>query len=145
MTIDFLQGVKINCLGGKKNCRFGGFYNPNSHCQRYCAGCSHWFHLGCLQRMTAEPSLEMILGHRPHPSIVPQFIRLVSIPIERGGLSGIVGNGRVQLRAREWVENGGKPPADWHQEIGEGHLEKLESFQLELIYFQCPTCDRAIW
>lgn len=137
------QGIKKNCLDNE--CRFGGIYNPNSHCQRFCSGCNRWFHLGCLRRTEDKPSLEMLLGHECHSRISPRFQRFISIPIERGGLSGLVGNGRPQLRAREWIKNGGEPPADWFQEIEEGYLEKQESLQLTLIYFQCPTCDRAIW
>jgi len=137
------QGMKENCLG--EECRFGGIYNPNSHCERYCAGCSRWFHLGCLQKMEGKPSLEMLLGHECHPRMSPHFQRFISIPIERGGLSGLVGNGRPQLQARELVSNGRKPPGDWLREIEEDYLEKQELVQLELIYFQCPTCDdRAI-
>ena len=75
----------------------------------------------------------------------PWFQHFISIPVERGGLSGLVGNGKAQLQARQLVSNGRKPPGDWFLEIEDGYLEKQESVQLELIYFQCPTCDdRAI-
>ena len=94
--------------------------------------------------MKEKPTLGGILGHECHPNLAPWFICFISTPIERGGLSGIVGNGRPHLQAREWVQNGGKPPGDWVQDIGEGYVEKEDLLLSHLIYFQCPTCDGVI-
>ena len=55
--------------------------------------------------MKEKPTLGRILGHECHPNLAPWFIHFILTPIERGGLSGIVGNGRPRLQAREWVRN----------------------------------------
>jgi hypothetical protein len=94
--------------------------------------------------MKSQPTLEMVLGHEFDGQMDPQFKYIISIPIERGGLSGIAGNGKQQLQIRELVKNGRGPAEDWVKEIGEGYVDKQESLQLTLIYFQCPNCDRAI-
>lgn len=91
--------------------------------------------------MKSQPTLEMLLGHEFHGQMDPGFEYIISIPIERGGLSGIAGNGKQQLQIRELVKNGRGPPEDW---VKEGYVDKQESLQLTLIYFQCPNCDRAI-
>ena len=84
----------------------------------------------------------MILGNECQQAIGPRFLRFLSVPIERGGLFGVVGNGKQQLQARKMASQNGVVPASWFRGIDGGYLEKCES--MKLVYFQCPTCDRVI-
>jgi hypothetical protein len=125
-----------------KECRHGGVYSPSSHCQRYCSACLRWFHLGCLGSVEAEPTLHMILGYDYRQTADPHILRFLSIPVERGGLFGVVGNGRDQVQARKMACNDRVVAATWFRDIDAGYVEKCES--MRLVYFQCPTCDRVI-
>jgi|ERR1700683_5081646 hypothetical protein len=131
----------MNCLG--EDCRHGGIYSPNSHCQRYCSACLRWFHLGCLSCVEEELTLDMILGHghECQQTLGTRFLRFISAPIERGGLFGVVGNGRHQLWARE-IGCNGIVTASWFKDVDAVYLEKCES--MDMVYFRCPTCHRVI-
>jgi cobalamin biosynthesis protein CobT len=65
--------------------------------------------------------------------------RFLSAPIERGGLFGVVGNGRQKLQARKMASQNGVVLASWFRGVDAGYLEKCES--MRLVYFQCPTCN----
>jgi tartrate dehydratase beta subunit/fumarate hydratase class I family protein len=84
----------------------------------------------------------MILGYGCQQAIGPRFLRFLSIPIERGGLFGVVGNGRQQLQARKMANQNGVVLASWFRGVNVSYLEKCES--MRLVYFQCPTCDQVI-
>lgn len=130
-----------NCLQDK--CRHGGIYNPNSHCQRYCTGCAMWFHVGCLGRFDGEPNLKRVLGHDIQSTVPEQFLKFIQIPIERGGLSGLVGNGQSQFWARSRIGMDDVIPPDWNLQVSQEYLKRCEG--VKLVYFHCPTCDRVIW
>jgi hypothetical protein len=98
--------------------------------------------LACGGFTLAEPTLHMILGYECQQTIGPHLLRFLSIPIERGGLFGVVGNCRQQLQARKMARNDGVVAATWLRDVDAGYLKKCES--LELVYFQCPTCDQVI-
>lgn len=87
-------------------------------------------------------TLEMILGFECQQVASPRFLRFISIPIERGGLFGVVGNGRQQLQARKMAASDKVVPEFWFRNIDPGYLDKCES--MKLVYFQCPTCDLVI-
>ena len=84
----------------------------------------------------------MILGYECQQAIGPSFLRFLSVPIERGGLFSVVGNGRQQLQTRKMASQDGVVLAFWFKVIDAGYLKKCESTRL--VYFQCPTCDQVI-
>jgi hypothetical protein len=84
----------------------------------------------------------MILGYECQKTVGPHLLRFLSIPIERGGLFGVVGNGEQQLPARKMARNDGVVAATWLRDVDSVYLEKCVS--LKLVHFQCPTCDRVI-
>jgi hypothetical protein len=92
--------------------------------------------------LEAEPTLRTILGYECQQTADPQLLRFLSIPVERGGLFGVVGNGRQQLQARKMARNDRVFVATWFRDIDAGYVEKCGS--MRLVYFQCPTCDGAI-
>jgi hypothetical protein len=106
-----------------------------------------WFHLGCLKPFPGEPEAEEILGadfFEVRPQIPEPFLRYLCIPIERGGLSGVAGNGKDQM----WVRLEGKRSAfydkkpDWYPGVSPDYFKEWED--TKLVYFYCPTCNRAI-
>jgi hypothetical protein len=84
----------------------------------------------------------MILGYDCQQTADPHLLRFLSIPVEREGLFGVVGNGKWQLRARKMACNDRVVAETWFKDIDAGYVEKCES--MRLVYFQCPTCDRVI-
>jgi len=123
-----------------------------------------WFHVGCLGRFDGEPNLKRVLGHDIQSTVPEQFLKFIQIPIERGGLSGLVGNGQSQLWARSRIGRGGLSglvgngqsqlwarsrigmddviPPDWNLQVSQEYLKRCEG--VKLVYFHCPTCDRVI-
>ena len=64
-------------------------------------------------------------------------------PIERGSALGAVGNGKVQLRARqllrEWKDDGIE---NWERLIGPRYITAM--LKQEPVYFRCMICDLFI-
>jgi hypothetical protein len=97
--------------------------------------------LGCLSSVEADPTPHMILGYECQQTVGPH-LRFLSIPIERGGLFGVVGNGRQQLQARKMACDDNVVTATWLSDVDAGYFGKCES--LKLVYFQCLMCDQVI-
>lgn len=65
---------------------------------------------------------------------------LLRVPIERGGLSGLVGNGKMQIAVRAMST---KPPgSEWSRKIDTNYVN--QALGVGHAYFACPTCPRAV-
>ena len=109
-------------------------------------GCKMWFHIGCLQHFPGEHKPEAILGldffkNRVRLPVPEPFLKYLLIPIERGGLSGLVGNGRDQLWIRTVWRDAIETP-NWSEGVRLNYLKGWE--EVTAVYFHCATCDRVI-
>jgi len=106
MPCMFHQGAIHRCT------ECNGPYNPDTHQQRYCRTCGHWFHNDCLQSLPRECQrpLELVKEHiiRGGLSIEDKYEKMLCIPICRGKRNGIVGNERVIMNLWGEVEKAEK-------------------------------------
>lgn len=128
------QNISKGC---KKNCH--GLYRPNYDIQRYCTQCITWYHIGCCTGMKgALPTLQQVLGEDQSPPLEEKGRRLLMVPIERGGLFGLVGNGQIQLAIRQtWW----RKKEVW-EEVDLVYQELVEKTIFS--YVLCPLCFRPI-
>lgn len=95
-----------------------------------------WYHVGCVKPVEVEASIptEDIAGTSSRDDVLESLLRL---PIERGFLAGIVGNGQVQLALRENAKKG-RPFAE-----DAFNIRYLALFTGREMYV-CPTCQMII-
>lgn len=131
--------------GCTNDCPILGVYEPDRQEQRFCERCTRWFHLGCLNSLTPDelgtlPSLPEALAGAAATNAYEG--RLLSIPIKRGMLSGISGNGHQQIRARKRARHPGQVEfaEDVEDRINEDYIAGYTSRS----FFRCPLCQTMI-
>jgi hypothetical protein len=68
--------------------------------------------------------------------------RLAAVPIVRGGVHPISGNGRKQLKVRSWAKDFTEAPDDWEERLGPRYLH--DALAGSWTFFKCPHCDSLI-
>jgi hypothetical protein len=120
-----------------------GIYNVNSDIEHYCTCCKCWFHIKCIKRGRRQttPTLSDILTFQlsPHPK---DLLRILMVPIERGGIFGLSGNGQIQLRVRREVQNSEGFNLGWIDGMDSSYMEQVQ--QTDFTYFGCPSCVAVI-
>ncbi|KZP26443.1 hypothetical protein FIBSPDRAFT_887241 [Athelia psychrophila] len=115
----------------KPKCPLKGIYKPDRMRQRYCQKCLIWYHLGCVKLVPDEQAIatEAIAGTSSEDDRLDSLIRL---PIERGFLAGIAGNGQVQLALRDHAKKG--QPLVGNQEFTTRYLALFAGREM----YHCP-------
>ena len=124
------------CKGG-----CDGIYNPNCDIQRYCLKCARWYHVHSLKSLDHVPRPDE-LGLSNLPDGLPQdFLHVAMRPIERGGMvSGISGNGTVQMQLRRLLEQGDEEDIEnWKSTLGNALID--DATPLQPAYFMCDECS----
>lgn len=80
----------------------------------------------------------MILGYKVPKTLDTEFGNFICVPIERGGLFGVVGNGMVQIWGRSIMRDGKPIPENWFKQIDAGYLATIQ--RMKCAYFTCLTC-----
>ena len=86
----------------------------------------------------ASPTLQEVLGLDHAPPLEEKGRWLLMVPIERGGLFGLTGNGQIQLAIRRtWF----RKKEVWEEvDLAYRELAKRSIFS----YVLCPLCFRPI-
>lgn len=122
------------------DCPLSGIYNANSHGQRYCTSCLTWFHFGCIKQWRGIPNTSQIVGVEL-PIDLPDLLRdLLRVPIERGGLFGVVGNGQVQIALRQMSTQPLR--LEWESNIDNQYVANV--LGADHAYYACPTCTCVV-
>ncbi|KZP07082.1 hypothetical protein FIBSPDRAFT_965916 [Athelia psychrophila] len=124
-------------FGCKPKCPLNGIYKPDRMRQRYCQKCLIWYHLGCVKLVPDEQAIatEAIAGTSSEDARLDSLIRL---PIERGFLAGITGNGQVQLALRDHAKKG--QPLVGNQAFTTHYLVLFTGREM----YTCPKCQLVI-
>lgn len=105
--------------------------------QRYCQKCLTWYHAGCVKLVKTDTviSTEDIAGTSSRDDTFDSLLRL---PIERGFLAGLAGNGQVQLALREYAKKG--QPFVGDKAFNTRYLALFAGREM----YVCPVCSLVI-
>jgi hypothetical protein len=67
---------------------------------------------------------------------------MLLVPIERGMLSGVTGNGTMQVILRKMGRDEGEMPEDWKDAVGLGYVRRMTG--QAHYHYKCPVCCHAI-
>jgi hypothetical protein len=104
--------------------------------QRYCRGCSKWFHTTCLGEPQSARDTKGPLGHI-----------LKTLPVVRGW------KGVEADNVKDWMTVGSfkrveraiqKPSQNWEDDLGKDYIEYSTTDSSLLSKYSCPHCQQAI-
>jgi len=115
--------------------------------QRFCRKCQKWFDEKCLVALGSRINKNVKAGLSPIYQDVyfdPKFLLLLTMPIQRGGSCGIVGNSLLLMQTDMLMDEAkmlGQLPEGWQDEINQELLPKEDDI---IPRYYCLTCTSVM-